>query len=118
MRKSTKRALFWTPRILAIAFILFLGLFALDVFQEGHSFGETIVALLMHLIPNFIVAAILVVAWKREWIGALLFFGLGIFYIGMTWGRMHWSAHLGIGGPLLLMGILFQLNWAYREQFR
>lgn len=118
MQPSTRKTLFWTPRILAIAFILFLGLFALDVFSEGNSFGETLVALLIHLIPNFILAAILVVAWKREWIGALLFFGLGIFYIVTTGGRQHWGAYLFIAGPLLLMGVLFQLNWTYRHELR
>jgi hypothetical protein len=118
MRPSTQKALYWTPRVLAIAFILFLALFALDVFGEGYSLGETLVALFMHLIPNFVLAAILVVAWKREWIGAVLFFGLGIFYLVATRGNEHWTAYLFISGPLFLMGILFQLNWVLRVKPR
>ena len=38
----------------------------------------------MHLIPNFTLAAILVVAWRREWIGAILFTGLGVFFL-LNW---------------------------------
>lgn len=72
----------------------------------------------MHLIPNFTLAAILVVAWRREWIGAILFVGLGIFYLVMTHGRLHWGAYVGIAGPLFLMGGLFLLNWIFRKELR
>jgi len=46
MNTTTKRVLFWAPRVLGILFALFLSLFALDVFSEGYSFGETMLALL------------------------------------------------------------------------
>jgi len=51
MKKKTKKALYWAPRIIAILFIVFISLFALDVFIEGYGFWETIVALFMHLVP-------------------------------------------------------------------
>ena len=35
MEESVKRLLFWTPRILCIAFAFFVSLLALDVFGEG-----------------------------------------------------------------------------------
>ena len=66
MTSAAKGLLFWTPRVLTIAFILFLGLFALDVFGEGYGFWGTLVALLMHLIPNFVVLAVLIIAWRWE----------------------------------------------------
>ena len=37
-----EQLLHWTPRILGILFAGFLGLFALDVFNEGHTFWRTI----------------------------------------------------------------------------
>lgn len=118
MSEATKRFLFWTPRILTILFILFLALFALDVFQEGYGFWELLLALFMHLIPNLILVAVLVLAWKREWIGGALFCGLGIFYLVMAWGKVHWSAFLAISGPLFLIGILFFAGWRLRDQIR
>lgn len=118
MKPIARGCLFWTPRVLTIAFILFLGLFALDVFGEGYTFGETIVALFMHLIPNLIVLVALIVAWKWEWVGGVLFIGLGLFYIISTWGRFHWSAYVAIAGPLLLVGALFFLNWILRDRIR
>ena len=121
MNALTRKTLFWTPRVLTIAFTLFLAVFALDVFGEGHSLGATIVALFMHLIPNFTLLAILVVAWKREWIGAVLFLALGILFVLFAVWRgngMHWSAFVFIAGPLFLMSALFLLNWIYREELR
>jgi hypothetical protein len=114
----TKRLLYLTPRILGILFAIFLSLFALDVFGEGYGFWETIVALLMHLVPTLIVIIVLVIAWRRAWVGAVLFCGLAVSYVGMTWGRFPFVAYLAISGPLILMGVLFLLNWRYRDDLR
>lgn len=70
----------------------------------------------MHLIPNLLLLAFLIVAWHREWLGAVLFTGLGIIYLAWSWDRLHWSAHVGIAGPLFLLGILFLVNWIFRKQ--
>ena len=118
MNTSIKRVLFWTPRILCILFAMFLSLFAFDVFGEGHGFWETILALLIHLVPVYIVVIVLVIAWRWEWVGAILFTALAVFYVVWAWGRFHWSAYLGISGPLVLLGVLFLFNWIYRAQLR
>jgi len=65
MAQKTKKILKWLPRVLMIIFIAFISIFALDVFGEYSGF-EFIVALLMHLIPSFILIIILVIAWKKE----------------------------------------------------
>ena len=118
MNTSIKRVLFWMPRILCILFAMFLSLFALDVFSESHGFWETILALLIHLVPVYIVVIVLVIAWRWEWVGAILFNALAVFYVVWAWGRFHWSAYLVISGPLVLVGVLFLFNWIYRAQLR
>jgi hypothetical protein len=115
---SARKWLFWTPRVLTIAFIFFLGLFALDVFGQGQGFFRTALALLIHLIPNLILFGVLFVAWRWEWVGAVAFTGLGVLYLAGTWGRFHWSAYAAISGPLFLIGVLFLLNWIFRDQVR
>jgi hypothetical protein len=50
--------------MLSILFAMFLSVFSLDVFSEANGFGETILALLMHLIPVDIVVIVLVIAWR------------------------------------------------------
>ncbi|MCK5050652.1 MAG: hypothetical protein KAS53_02845 [Candidatus Cloacimonetes bacterium] len=118
MSRKMKRVLFWTPRILCILFAMFLSLFALDVFGEGFGFWKTILALLIHLVPVYIVIIILVIAWRWEWIGAILFNALAVFYIVWVWGRFPLVTYVSISGPLFLVGILFLFNWIYREQLR
>ena len=118
MGRTGKKLLFWTPRVLCILFALFLSLFALDVFDGNSSLGETIIALLIHLIPVYMVLVALAIAWKWEWTGAVLFTGLGVFYIVMAWGRVHPTAFVFISGPAFLIGAMFLANWIYREELR
>ena len=65
MNASVKRVLFWAPRILCILFAIFLSVFALDVFSEGYGFWQTIGALLLHLVPTFIVVIALLIGWRH-----------------------------------------------------
>ncbi len=115
------RALYWAPRILSIAFIGFLSLFALDVFDETSGFWKTILALAMHLIPSFVLIGVLVLAWKWEWIGAALYAAAGVLYIATVWGRpvpdhIKLSWVLTISGPAFLIAALFLANWLKRGE--
>jgi hypothetical protein len=116
MNKAIKRLVYWTPRVLCILFAVFISLFALDVFEEGKGFWGTSVALLLHLVPTIIIVAVLVVSWRREWIGGILYIALSIFYVVWAWGRGRGTTYalIFISGPLLLVGILFLLNWRHR----
>ena len=118
MSKPMKRAVFWTPRVLCVLFAVFVSVFALDVFGEGYGFWETIVALLIHLIPTGIILIALVIAWRWEWVGAILFTAFGAWYVIMAWGRFDWTVYLLIAGPLFLIGALFLVNWLTRAKLR
>lgn len=112
------RVLYWAPRILAVLFALLLSVFALDVLGEGYSFWEAVVGLLIHLAPTFLVILVLVIAWRWEWLGALLFFGLAAFYVIAFWAPERWAAYLIISGPLALVGLLFLADWLVRVRRR
>jgi hypothetical protein len=116
MPQSLKRMLFWSPRVLSILFVLFISLFALDVFNEGLGFWQTLLALLIHLIPTGLVIVAIVLAWYREWIGAVLFIAGGLWYLFANLRHVSWI--LTISGPMLLIGILFLLSWLYRKDLR
>lgn len=113
MKSSIKPIVFWAPRILTVLFAIFISLFALDVFGEGYNFWETVLALFMHLIPTAIILLILVIAWRWEQVGGILFIALGLFYL--LWdSNQHWSAYVIISGSLFVVGGLFLLNWWYK----
>jgi hypothetical protein len=115
MNKPLKQTMFWTPRIAAILFVLFLSLFALDIFEMDLTVGETIVGLLIHLIPSILLTIAVVLAWRWEWIGALIFGGWAILYATTARGQ-HWSAYAIIAGVPLVIGIIFLLDWIYRKE--
>ena len=115
--------IYWTPRILSILFLCFLAMFSLDVFEEGRSAGQIALGLLMHNIPVFILLAVLIIAWKREIVGAVAFALGGFLYIGLIarnaiigqfeWYMLVWS--LQIAGPAFFIAYLFWLNWRQRK---
>lgn len=113
MNHNTKQLIYWLPRVLSIAFALFISIFALDVFGVGYSFWETVLALFMHLVPTFLVLIVLVIAWRWERVGALLFVVLAGLYLS-RFGAESWSWI--IAGPLLLLAVLFLFDWRVRTQ--
>ena len=121
MMDLTRRTLFWAPRVLALAFIAFLSLFALDVFSEGYGLWKTLLALTIHLIPSFVLIVVLVLAWRWEWIGAVLFAAAGLLYVVMVLPRpllpavkLNWI--LSIAGPAFVVAALFLANWLKRNE--
>lgn len=118
MNETTKRMAYWAPRILGIAFAAFLSIFALDVFNTSGGFWQKVLALVRHLIPTAIVLVALALAWRREWIGAMLFPLLAVLHLVTAWGRFDWSVYVVIEAPLLLLGALFLMNWRNRAILR
>lgn len=64
----------WTPRVLSILLVLFISLFALDVFAEK----DWLVALLIHLIPSYVLILLAIIAWKNALIGSVLYGAIAI----------------------------------------
>jgi len=115
--------IYWTPRIFAIIFILFLAMFSLDVFGNNYTFWETIAGLFIHNIPVFILAIFLVISWKYEIVGGVAFILAGILYIilvlitlsnnSFDWYMLFWI--IQISGVAFFIGILFLMNWFQKK---
>ena len=118
MTRTASKVLFWTPRIICMIFIPFLMLFSLDVFEGDHTAKEIAIGLFMHNIPAFALILFLWAAWKREWIGAVVFAALGAFYILWAWGKFDIWVYIFISGPLFVMSLLFLLGWLHRKEIR
>jgi len=117
--KKVGKFVYWTPRILSIIFICFLAMFSLDIFDMNLGFWGTIVGLFMHNIPAFILLAALLVAWRYEWVGGVVFILGGIVYIALLsrnpfeWYMLSWA--IQISGVAFLIGILFIVNWIQKR---
>ena len=99
----------WLPRAVAIAAALFIGIFALDAFSEGRSFWASLPQFAVHLLPTWILLATIAVAWRRPWIGGVVFLSLAAVYAVSASRHPDWI--LVIAGPLALVGALYFLSW-------
>lgn len=125
MQKIEKRDwIFWVPRILSIIFILFLALFSLDVFDGSYGFWGTILALFMHNIPSLLLLVVLIISWKYEIVGGIVFILAGLLYCVISVVRVVVSSPselfmlawaLQIAGPAFLIGILFIVGWKRKK---
>lgn len=115
MSRITGRMLFWSPRLLALVFGLFLSVFSIDVFNERKGLWPTTVALLIHLIPTVVVVIPLILAWRWEWVGAAAYAALAVLYAFMVLPRhLDWFAVAGL--PLLIIAGLFLAGWIKRAE--
>jgi len=122
---KVNKFIFWTPRILAILFIIFLAIFSLDVFGNDYTLWETVTGLFMHNIPSLILLIVLIISWKHEIVGGIGFILAGILYIvfvlinviktGFEWYYLAWAVQ--ISGAAFLIGIMFLIGW-YRKKKR
>jgi hypothetical protein len=121
-RLNTRMAkfLYRTPRFAGILIALFTGAFALDVFEMEGDIWQKIGGFLIHAAPSIILIVVLVFAWRREWIGALVFGLCALFFLRFVIG----STTFGFGNlllfvlPMAVVAMLFWLNWQWREEIR
>jgi prolipoprotein diacylglyceryltransferase len=124
MKTSTK-VLYWTARILCILAILFISSFALDSVSSERTFWQNTSALLMSLIPSFVLLAALIIAWKWEKTGGIILTIIGlalcIFIFVLNFKRNHSPVAISLRNalmlaiPFVLAGILFILSH-YRKK--
>jgi hypothetical protein len=116
MSSFSKHVLFWAPRGICLLFIAFVSMFALDVFGEGRGLWGTIVALTMQLLPSLVMAAALAIAWRWEWVGAVVFTGAALFFAEIVRGT--WGVKAIFAIPCLITAALFLANWLRRAELR
>lgn len=92
---------------IGIFYALALLIFAGDVFNKDQSTTQTILDLLLHFIPTAIVLFLVVIAHQRPLVGSIIFAINGLVYIITGWANLHWTAHVVIAGPLLVLSILY-----------
>ncbi len=115
MKESTK-IFHWLPRIICMLAILFISLFAADAFSPGLTIWQQLGAFIIHLIPSFILLAVLIIAWKWEYVGGIIFIiiGLGlspiVFMHNYKMNDSIWMSIfiiLIITIPFVIVGVLF-----------
>jgi len=124
MKKSIK-VFHWLPRIICILAILFVSVFALDAFSPELTIRQQLGAFIIHLIPSFILLAFLIIAWKWEYIGGIIFIiiGLGLSpFVFMRNYKMNDSIWMSLGIilsitiPFVIVGVLFIVSYFLKKK--
>ena len=118
MSKALK-IIHWTPRILCIIAILFISLFASDAFGHGGGFWKELGDFIIHLIPCFILLVFLLIAWKWELIGGIVFSVIGLVMTPIVYSH-NFAMNQNVGMsliiiasitfPFIVIGVLFIIS--------
>lgn len=124
MNRSVK-VLHWLPRVICILAILFVSMFALDAFSPNLTIWQQILAFIIHLVPSLILLIVLLIAWKWELVGGIIFIVIGlslspfIFFHNYKMNHSIWMS-LGIISiitlPFIIAGILFVISHFRRKK--
>jgi hypothetical protein len=123
--KTSVKLIHWIPRILCIMAILFIMMFSADCFDGQWKAKELMICLVMHNIPAFILTLILVIAWKWEFIGGIIFVLLGVGFSPFIYTHnyaMNQSVWISISilllttFPFVLVGILFLVSYRLKKK--
>ena len=125
--KNSSNIFQWVPRILGILAILFISLFAADSFSPNLTLSQQLLGFLIHLIPSFVLLGVLILAWKRELIGGIVFCVIGIvmspFVFSLNYEMNH-SIWISVGiillitFPFIVLGFLFILSYMKNKKKR
>jgi len=124
--ETSIRVFHWLPRIICILAILFVSLFAADAFASGLTIWQQLGGFLIHLIPSFILLAFLIVAWKWEFIGGIIFVVIGLVTSPLVFILNHNRNQLSIGAslknvlmitfPFIIVGVLFIISNSLKKK--
>jgi hypothetical protein len=106
-----ERIFYWIPRVLAILALLFLLMFSFDVFEGNDSIWRKLLGFLIHNIPVLVLAGALVVAWKWEVAGGILFIIFSTAAAIIFTLRTHMIGTVIVISPFFFTGILFLVHY-------
>lgn len=98
----------WLPRVLALLFLVFLSLFAFDVFGGSETRLQQAVGFVVHLTPVFVLAVSLVLTWRRPKLAGWLFIAIGVLFT-VYFQTLTMGTFAVVSLPPLVIGALFLL---------
>ncbi len=99
--------LIWAPRIILIAYILFLMFFSFDVFGMDGGALERIAGFLIHSAPSIAMVVVLGILWNRPFILGWIFIGAAAVMTVWFGTYVRMESFLMISLPPLAAGIIF-----------
>jgi hypothetical protein len=101
LKINWNKILFLAPRVLAIIYILFIGIFSLG--NEG-------VGIIIELLPAVLLIIILILTWKKPVSGGIIFLILGVLFTLFFHTTRTVLTFFLVSLPPILIGILLLLS--------
>ena len=111
------RFLYYTPRVAGILMIIFVSLFALDVFSMGGNFWQKLFAFLIHAAPSILLAIVMFFAWRKPVVGFIIFGVAAILFLRFVFFGQDFGAgnFMMFVAPLALISAMFWINWKWGD---
>jgi len=111
------RFLYYTPRIAGILMIVFVALFALDVFAGNAPFWQKILGFIIHAAPAIILAILMIFAWRKPVVGFIVFGIAAVTFLRFVFMSRDFSAinFIMFVAPMALVSALFWINWKWKD---
>jgi len=99
-------------------------MFSIDALNSELTLWQQILSLSMHLIPSFVLILLLLLSWKRELIGGIIFMIIGLGFSPIIFihnFKMNQSIWMSLGVilvitiPFVIVGVLFIVSH-YRKK--
>jgi len=96
---------------------------SLDVFDGKLDFWQTLFGLFIHNIPALVLLLVIIISWKYEIVGGIVFILAGLLYIWLIsdqifnnfqWYYLSWI--IQISGVAFFIGALFLIGWFRKKK--
>ncbi len=114
----------WSARLLCVLSILFVSFFALDAFDKRFTLWQQLSDFLIHIVPSLILVGMLIVAWKWELLGGVIFITASLILAPIIFKLNYDMNHsastsaaiiLLIVAPFFFCGVLFVLSFFFSK---
>lgn len=110
----SEKIIYWLPRSISLGFVLFISIFALDVFSDYSGYA-ILLPLFIHLIPSLFLLTVTLIAWKYELVGAIFYLGFAVLYVWDVGLTRPLSWYLAIVLPAFVVSLLYLISWIKRK---
>lgn len=109
---------YWIPRFTGLVFVLFLSSLAFDSITGYKSFYLMINSALAKLVPSLVLAIMLIIAWKEELLGGILFMLLFLVLFALIVSESPLLSDLIFYGPIFIIGLFFLIDYYLRQIYK
>ncbi len=109
MRKTGKFQFIFVPRILAIAFALYIMSFSIGIFSMDGNIFLRIGGFLIDALPSILMLIIIAITWRTPSICMWVFLVIFVLFTVIFQTYLYWKAFLLLSFPPFVIAVLYKI---------